>query len=90
MRTYLTDMAVKKFSLPLKGQVTYWDKNTRGFGVRCSTKSKSFVVMFGEKRRLKTLGRYPAMSLSDARIEAKRFFMEYTCLLYTSPSPRDA
>ena len=36
------------------------------------------MVMFGEKRRLKTLGRYPALGLSEARIEAKRFLVQYT------------
>ena len=32
--------------------------------------------MFGEKRRLKTLGRYPSLSLSDARKEARRFLVQ--------------
>lgn len=32
--------------------------------------------MFGEKRRLKTLGRYPPLSLSDARKEARRFLAQ--------------
>jgi integrase len=78
MKLRLTDIAVKKISNPDMGQVTYWDETTPGFGLRCSSKSKSFVVMYGDKRRLKTLGRYPAMSLSDARTEAKRFFVQYT------------
>jgi len=73
MKLHLTDIAVRKLSPPDNGQVTYWDETTPGFGVRCSSKSKSFVVMFGEKRRLKTLGRYPTMSLSIARKEARRF-----------------
>jgi len=77
MKLRLTDIAIKKLSLPSKGQVTHWDEATPGFGLRCSTKSKSFVVMFGEKRRLKTLGRYPDLSLSDARTQARKFFVEY-------------
>ncbi len=76
MKLHLTDMAVKKLVSPQSGQVTYWDKTTPGFGVRCSSKSKSFVVMFGEKRRLKTLGRYPSMTLSDARRDARMFLSE--------------
>ncbi len=76
MKQRLTDIAIKKLSLPTKGQVTYWDLTTPGFGLRCSTKSKSFVVMFGEKRRLKTLGRYPDLSLSEGRTLAKKFFVE--------------
>ncbi|MGH1576488.1 tyrosine-type recombinase/integrase [Planktotalea sp.] len=77
MKLRLTDIAIKKLSLPTKGQVTHWDETTPGFGLRCSTKSKSFVIMFGEKRRLKTLGRYPDLSLSEARAQAKKFFVEY-------------
>ena len=77
MKMRLTDMAVKKMPYPEKGQVKYWDEITPGFGLRCSPKSKSFIVMFGEKRRLKTLGRYPNLSLSDARRDARLFLM--TC-----------
>lgn len=69
-------MAVKKLSAPSTGQLTYWDESTPGFGLRCSAKSKSFVVMFGEKRRLKTLGRYPGLSLQDARRQARLFLSE--------------
>jgi integrase len=76
MKTRLTDMAVKKLANPAQGQTTYWDETTPGFGLRCSPKSKSFVVMFGEKRRLKTLGRYPALSLQDARRKARLFLSE--------------
>jgi integrase len=77
MKIRLTDMAIKKLLHPSQGQVTHWDELTPGFGLRCSTKSKSFVVMYGEKRQLKTLGRYPNLSLSEARGEAKRFFVLY-------------
>ncbi|MEP3893196.1 MAG: site-specific integrase [Litorimonas sp.] len=77
MKRRLTDIAIKKLPLVEQGQVTHWDETTPGFGLRCSSKSKSFVVMFGEKRRLKTLGRYPELSLSEARTKAKKFFAEY-------------
>ncbi len=76
MKIRLTDMSVKKLANPSQGQTTYWDETTPGFGLRCSPKSKSFVVMFGEKRRLKTLGRYPALSLQDARRKARLFLSE--------------
>jgi len=77
MKLRLTDMAIKKLSHPPRGQVTHWDELTPGFGLRCSAKSKSFVVMYGEKRQLRTLGRYPNLSLSEARGEARRFFVQY-------------
>ncbi|WP_299844163.1 site-specific integrase [uncultured Roseovarius sp.] len=73
MKTRLTDLAIKKLALPPQGQVTHWDQTTPGFGIRCSTKSKSYVVMYGDKRQLKTLGRYPHLALSDARKQAKLF-----------------
>lgn len=73
MRMRLTDLGVKKLSQPAKGQITYWDETTPAFGVRCSSKSKSYVVMYGAKRRLKTLGRYPDLPLSEARKRARLF-----------------
>ena len=69
-------MAVKKLTHPAQGQVTYWDETAPGFGLRCAPKSKSFVVMFGKKRRLKTLGRNPALSLQDARRDARLLLSE--------------
>lgn len=76
MKAHLTDMAIRKLAHPSQGQVTYWDEATPGFGLRCSPKSKSFVVMFGEKRQLKTLGRYPSLTLQDARRAARLFLSE--------------
>ncbi|MCR9191003.1 MAG: Arm DNA-binding domain-containing protein [Alteromonadaceae bacterium] len=73
MKMRLTDLGVKKLSLPKQGQVTYWDETTPAFGVRCSSKSKSYVVSYGPERRLKTLGRYPDLPLAEARKRAKLF-----------------
>ena len=73
MKLRLTDLAVKKLQSPASGQVTYWDTTTPSFGVRCSSKAKSYVVMYGRKRRLKTLGRYPDLPLADARKLARQF-----------------
>ncbi|MCK0138937.1 site-specific integrase [Aliiroseovarius sp. F47248L] len=71
MKLRLTDLAVKKLPFASNGQVTYWDELTPNFGIRCSTRSKSYVVLLGEKRRRKTLGRYPELSLANARKQAK-------------------
>lgn len=73
MKLRLTDLSIRKLGNPQDGQATHWDATTPGFGVRCSAKSKSYVVMYGAKRRLKTIGRYPSLSLSDARKQAKLF-----------------
>ena len=69
----LTDLQIKKLKAPARGQKTYFDEGLRGFGVRVSQGgTKSFVVMYGRERRLKTIGRYPDITLADARIKAKR------------------
>lgn len=69
----LTDLSIRKLKSPEHGQKTHFDESLPGFGVRISQGgSKSFVVMFGRKRQLKTIGRYPDMRLTDARREAKR------------------
>ncbi len=70
----LTDLAIQKLPYREKGQKTFWDDLVPAFGVRVGTRTKSFVVMHGSGRLLKTLGRYPALQLKTARAEAKRFF----------------
>lgn len=77
MKYRLTDISIKKLSYPSDGQVTYWDELTPGFGIRCSVRSKSFVVMYGQKRQLKTIGRYPNISLADARKTAKEILIGF-------------
>ena len=67
----MTDISLRALPLETKGSKKYWDESTPGFGVRCSAKSKSFIVMYGKDRRLVTLGKYPDMSLRVARAEAK-------------------
>lgn len=62
---------LQKLPVPPSGQKTYWED---GFGVRVSQGgTKSFVVMYGKDRRLKTIGRYPDMTLKAARREAQAF-----------------
>ncbi len=69
----LTEISLRALKLPDKGQVTYWDRKMTGFGVRCSQGgTRSFVVMHGANRQLTTIGRYPVISLADARQEARR------------------
>ncbi|WP_417729533.1 tyrosine-type recombinase/integrase [Roseovarius sp.] len=69
----LTDLQIKRLKAPENGQKTYYDPGLPGFGVRVSQGgSKTFVVLCGRDRRRRSLGRYPELSLSDARILAKR------------------
>ena len=74
---HLTDLRIRQLKPPVRGQKTHFDDALPGFGVRVSQGgSKSFVVMYGSNRRLKTVGRYPKLSLADARREAKRLQVE--------------
>ncbi len=71
----LTDVSIRAFKPPENGQITYWD---RPVGVRVSQGgSKTFIVLIGSGRR-QTIGRYPDISLSEARTAAKRILAERT------------
>ncbi len=77
---HLTDLSVKKLSLP-KGakadQHTFFDDSFKGFGVRVSVGgTKTFVLIHGKKRTRVTLGRYPDLSLADARSKARKVLGE--------------
>lgn len=66
----LTDLAIRKLPVPEKGQKAYFEGE--GFGVRVSQGgTRTFVVMYGKDRSLKSIGRYPDISLKDARKAAK-------------------
>jgi integrase len=73
----LTDISIRNLPCPLKGQKTYTDATVPGFGCRVSQGgTRSFVVQYGVNRQLVTIGRYPIISLADARTEAKRILAE--------------
>ena len=75
----LTDISVRALKPPAQGQVTYWDKSLAGFGVRVSQGgAKTFVLVYGANRRRISIGRFPAIKLSNARMEAKRLIAEHT------------
>ena len=81
----LTDISIKALKPPAKGQVTYTDDTVPGFGVRISQGGiKSFVVVHGRNRRRTTIGRYPTISLQDARKAAKTLLAEQTLGKYTT------
>lgn len=74
----LTDLQIRKLKAPARGQKTYFDDAPKGFGVRVSQGgAKSFVVLLGESRKRKTIGRYPEVSLSEARAKAKLLQADY-------------
>ena len=77
MRTSLTDLTVKNLPIPDHGQRTYLDRAIPGFGVRVSQGgAKTFTLMYGPHRKLVTLGRYPIVSLAQARKKAQEILAE--------------
>lgn len=85
----LTDLSIKHLPSPASGQVTHWDEGQSGFGVRVSQGgTKTFVVVHGVERRRFTIGRYPGISLKQARDKAKELQAGLTLgLVGKRPSP---
>jgi hypothetical protein len=80
----LTEPKIKAAE-PRQGQYTIPD-DLSGFGLRVSQGgTKTFVLMLpanGKKKRL-TLGRYPHISLADARATAKKLIAKHTLSPFT-------
>ena len=75
----LTDIAVRQLAIPEKGQRLYYDDVLPSFGCRVSQGgTRSFFVQHGAERQFTTIGRYPIISLADARGAAKRILAERT------------
>src|SRR5690348_5500625 len=70
--THLTDIVVQR----LKNPGTYFDATTPAFGLRVGKNRKTWIVMRGKERLRTRIGHYPAMSLADARKEAKKLLSE--------------
>ena len=66
----LTDLTIRKLTPDAAGRYDVWDTNVRGFGVRVFKSGvKSFFLSYhmSDRKRRDTLGRYPDVSLADAR-----------------------
>ncbi len=75
----LTDLQIKRLKAPETGQKTYYDSALPGFGIRVSQGgTKTFVVLYGKDRRRRSLGRYPDITLSEARHLAKQAQVDIT------------
>jgi hypothetical protein len=73
-RSHLTPAALKRIKPPSKGekvqQVDHFDTSYPGLAFRISygnTRSWVFVYRYQGKQRRKTLGKYPALGLAEAR-----------------------
>ncbi len=72
--TVLTDLKIRKLKTNSSKRTEVWDAALPGFGVRVTTcGTKSFVLMyrFKGKQRRQTIGRYPLLSLAEARVQAQ-------------------
>lgn len=77
-RLSLSDLAIRHLPIPPAGTATYWDTATRGFGVRVQPGgAKTFIALIGSGRR-QAIGRYPIISLKEARAECGRILAEKT------------
>jgi hypothetical protein len=72
----LTDMTLKTAQPPASGTATLWDGALKHFGLRISQGgAKSFIVLLGSGRR-QAIGRYPTITLAQARDKAKIILAE--------------
>ena len=68
----LTDLSIKRLRVPVNGRVTYTDDTLPGFSVRVTASGvKTFTLMYGRNRKRITIGRYPAITLAEARAKAR-------------------
>ena len=73
----LSDVAIRA-AKPRATSFTLWDTALKGFGLRIYPGgAKTFITLIGPGRR-QSIGRYPLISLADARTEAKRILAEKT------------
>jgi integrase len=70
--THLTDIVVSRLAKP--GE--YYDETTPAFAIRVGKNRKTWFVIRGRERERTNIGRYPALSLADARKEAKKLLTE--------------
>lgn len=73
----LTDLFIQKLK-PEEKQYFVWDTQVPSFGIRVSPKSKTFVVypFKNGKKTLRSVGRYPELSLKEARQKGKAMLLE--------------
>ncbi len=74
-----TDLMLRKLTTNGQNRIEIWDGRTPGFGMRVSgTGTKTFILVYrhrGRTRRL-TLGRYPVLTLADAREKATQALLQ--------------
>src|SRR5688572_29679668 len=83
-----SDMTVQKLPPPEKGQKLYADDTLPGFAIRVSQGgTKSFLAIVGKERKFVTIGRYPVVTLAQAREKARNILAEHLLGIVHTPSP---
>jgi len=74
----LSDLSIRALPVPERGQKIHWD-SMPGFGIRISQGgARTFVLVHGEKRQFITIGRYPIITLAQARTRAREILAKKT------------
>jgi integrase len=77
-RAVLSEITLRAAKPPARGPMTIWDGSLKHFGLRVSQGgTKSFIVLLGSGRR-QAIGRYPTITLAQARTKAKEILAERT------------
>jgi integrase len=82
-----SDATLRSLPTPETGQKLYTDDSLPGFGLRVSTKAKTFVLTFGADRHRITIGRYPIVTLAQAKEKARTVLAEQQLGIIHKPSP---
>jgi hypothetical protein len=72
----LTDLAIRNLKPTPGKQVTYLDKNLKGFGVRVGAETMTYVLVNGPNRTRTKLGEVGILKLADARLKARSILAE--------------
>lgn len=88
----INELTIKQLPFSDKGQQRFRDDGLPGFGVLVGKRSKTFFVVHGRDRRTETLGRWPEVSVKEARLAAASVMSDPTPRKrHTSlPEARDA
>ncbi len=74
----LSDLSIRALPVPERGQKIHWD-TMPGFGIRISQGgTRTFVLVHGERRQFITIGRYPIITLAQARTKAREILAKKT------------
>ncbi|HTW53114.1 MAG TPA: tyrosine-type recombinase/integrase [Stellaceae bacterium] len=88
----LSDLSIRALPVPAKGQKLYYDSTSiPGFGVRVSQGgARTFVLVHGRRRQFTKIGRYPIITLAQARTRAREILAKQTLGLDRPEAPRFA